>query len=229
MRPISLILSAIGLVLVGAAAASVTDSVKSDPGGISTVALSRCAGLAGIEMRQGDAAFGQIMLDGSPWLSAYHDHGAAVLNGTGTLRRRNGTTVPFRFFCALDDTGHASLFRVIPDGMGETPPPSTVISGIAVPAGLKTPLARGAELRVQLLDTKSDPNGQLLAEQVVRSGWEAPIPFVLHVPADANLAGRHLLISARIVLARAVIYRTKTEHLLTQDGLQRPVVLDLLP
>jgi hypothetical protein len=37
------------------------------------------------------------------------------------------------------------------------------------------------------------------------------------------------LISARIVLARAVIYRTKKEHLLTQDGLQRPVVLDLLP
>lgn len=228
MRLILLILAAIGLVLIGAGAASVTShDAKTDPGGISTVALSRCAGLAGLEMRKGDAAFAQIMLDGSPWLSAYHDHQAAVVNGTGTLRRRNGTTVPFRFFCALDDNGHASLFRVIPESIGETLPSSRLIAGVAVPIGLKAPLPHGAELRVQLLDTKNDSNGELLAEQVVRSGWGVPISFALRVPADANLQGRRLVISARIVVARAVIYRMENARLLAPDELQRPIVLDL--
>lgn len=230
MRPVLLILAAVALVSIGAGAASVTaHKAETDSAGISTVALSRCAGIAGIEVREADAAFGQVMLDGAPWLSAQHNHRSAVLSGTGMLRRRNGTTVPFRFFCALDDGGHANMFRIIPEGMGEGLPRSRVISGVAVPSGLKAPLARGTELRVQLLDTKKDPNGEVLAEQVVRSGWEVPIPFALRVPADANLADRQLVVSARIVLARSVIYRMKDARVLTPEELARPVRLDLVP
>ena len=230
MRPVLLVLAAVALVSIGAGAASVTArKAETDPAGISTVALSRCAGIAGIEVREADAAFGQVMLDGAPWLSAQRNHQSTVLSGTGTFRRRNGTTVPFRFLCALDDGGHANMFRTIPAGMGEGLPPSRLIAGMAVPSGLKAPLARGAELRVQLLDIKKDPNGELLAEQVVRSGWEVPIPFALRVPADTNLVDRQLVVSARIVLARSVIYRLKDARALSPDELGRPVRLDLAP
>ena len=228
MRAVLLIVAAVGLVIVGAGAASVTGKSEPDSGGVSTIALSRCAGMAGIEMREADPAFGQIMLDGAPWLVAQHDDDDVVVNGTGTVRRRNGTTAPFRFFCVLDEAGHAKLFRVIP-AAGEGLPDSRLIEGVAMPAGLKSPLARGAELRVQLLDIKKDPKGELLAEQVVRSGWEVPIPFALRLPADAKLADRQLVISARIVRARETIYRMAQARTLAPVDLKRPLVLDLSP
>ncbi len=227
MRPVLLIVAAIGLVIVGAGAASVTGKSEPDTG-ISTIALSRCAGIAGIEMREADPAFGQIMLDGAPWLAAQHDDDAVVVNGTGTVRRRNGTTAPFRFFCVLDEAGHAKMFRIIP-AAGENIPASRLIEGVAMPVGVKSPLARGSELRVQLLDVKKDPKGELLAEQVVRSGWEVQIPFALRVPVDAKPADRQLVISARIVRARATIYRMKNARALTPGDLERPVRLDLSP
>lgn len=184
--------------------------------------------MAGIEMREADPAFGQLMLDGAPWLVAQHDDDAVVVNGTGTVRRRNGTTAPFRFFCVLDEAGHAKMFRIIP-AAGEGLPASRLIEGVAKPAGVKSPLARGSELRVQLFDIKNDPKGELLAEQVVRSGWEVAVPFALRVPAGAKLTDRQLVISARIVRARSTIYGMAQPRALTSGDLQRPVVLDLSP
>lgn len=230
MRPGLLILAAVGMILIGAGAASVTEQAAAiDPGGISTAALSRCAGVAGLEVREADASFGQIMLDGVPWLSAQHDQQAIVLSGTGGLRRRNGTTVPFRFLCALDDGRHAAMFRITSAGADDALPPTRAIRGAASLVGLRGALPRGVELRVQLLDLKKDPNGELLAEQVVRSGWEEPIPFALRLPADVALDDRRLAITARVVLARAVIYRMERPHVLAPDEMRRPVKLDLSP
>lgn len=230
MRPGLLIFAAIGLILIGAAAASVTgQETTTDPGGISTAALSRCAGVAGLEIREADASFGQVMIDGVPWLSAQQDGQAVVLSSTGALRRRNGTIVPFRFFCVLDDSRHASLFRIISVGVDETLPVPRAIRGAATLVGRQGALPRGVELQVQLLDLRKDPNGELLAEQIVRSGWEEPIPFALRVPGDVVLDERRLAITARVVLARRVIYRMASPRPLTPDEIQRPVYLELSP
>jgi hypothetical protein len=79
MRLVVLALTALLLVVLGATAASVTDPRAPgeripDPEGLSTIALSRCAGIGGSEMRDADAAFGQLMFDGAPWLTALHSH-----------------------------------------------------------------------------------------------------------------------------------------------------------
>lgn len=230
MKPTQLLIITTALVLIGAGAASVTEQkTERDPDGISTAALSRCAGIAGRELREADAAFGGLMLDGVPWLSAREEPQAVALSGTGALRRRNGTTVPFRFLCMLDLAGHAIRFRMLPATAGDPLPLARPLRGIAVPAGLKAPLPRGAELRVQLLDIAKDPAGEILAEQVVRSGWEVPIHFALRVPTEVPLDGRQLAIGARIVLARSVIYRMERPHPLKAEELQSRMVLDLSP
>ena len=46
----------------------------------------------------------------------------------------------------------------------------------------------------------------VLAEQVVRSGWQVPIPFSLRVPKEIPLAGRKLQITARFVNARQPLF-----------------------
>lgn len=228
--PILLFLAAIGLALIGAGAAAVTgQNAETDPGGISTPALSRCAGIAGREIRDADASFGLLMLDGIPWLSAQRNHQGIVISSTGTLRRRNGTNVPFRFLCLLDETGHASMFRIIAAGTTEGLPSSRSIAGLVAPTGVAPPLARGAELRVQLLDITESPKGELLTEQVVRSGWQVPIPFSLRIPHEATLEGRQIAIAARIVLAGATIYRMERPRVLTPHDLRQPLVLELPP
>ena len=64
-------------------------------------------------------------------------------------------------------------------------------------------LPQGAELRVQLLDIAKRPGGDVLAEQVVRSGWQVPIPFALRLPRDTAMEGRKLMLAARLVAGRA--------------------------
>jgi uncharacterized lipoprotein YbaY len=98
---------------------------------------------------------------------------------------------------------------------------------LAAPINLKTPLPRGVELQVQLLDITNDAKRRILVEQVVRSGWEVPIPFELRLPVDAQLDGRDLAIDARVVLARQVIFRTEGLRTVTADQLKRPVRLEL--
>jgi hypothetical protein len=226
--PILLILAALVLALIGAGAAAVTaHKPDADPGGISTAALSRCAGLAGREIREADPSFGELRLDGLPWLSAQHGLQVVVLNSTGSLRRRNGTIVPFRFLCLLEDSGRASMFRIVATGVDEASPSARLVAGVAVPAGLEPPLPRGAELRVQLLDITTNPKGEVVAEQLVRSGWQVPVPFSLRVSADALTEDRRFAIAARVVLARATIYRMERPRVLTPVELQRPLVLEL--
>jgi uncharacterized lipoprotein YbaY len=234
MRLSLLALSALLLVVLGATAASVTDPEAPeermpDSGGVSIAALSRCAGIAGLEMREADAAFGQIMLDGAPWLTAQRGGQTTLVSSTGTLRRRNGTAVSFRFNCVLEGAGHATMFNVTLAGAGTKVemPASRLVRGAAAATDLRAPLPRGLELQVQLLDVTRDAKPEILAEQVVRSGWEVPIPFELRLPVDAQLDGRRLAIDARVVLARRVISRTSGLQPVTIDQLKRPVMLEL--
>jgi hypothetical protein len=67
-------------------------------------------------------------------------------------------------------------------------PPSIIVDGAASYSG-KPPLPKGVELRVQVLDASRPPAAQIVAEQVVRSGWPVPIPFALRLPKEAALIG----------------------------------------
>jgi uncharacterized lipoprotein YbaY len=206
-----------------------------DAGGISSSAISRCAGKFGLDTRQSDAAFGAIALDGVPWVTIERTEdmvGAQAITttvtGTGAQRRRDGTFVPFRFTCVLDAKGEALMFHtshLIPR-LGDVLPPSIVVGGSAATAE-KTPLPRGTELRVQLLDMAKSPAGEVLTEQVVRSGWQAPIPFALHLPKDTSLEGRKLAITARLVVLHQVLFQLKEPHVLASDALRKPVDLTL--
>jgi uncharacterized lipoprotein YbaY len=217
-------------------AASIASPALAAPdGGISTPMLSRCAGKAGLETRQSDAAFGLLALDGAPWLSIERTDEAVgiqpimtTVTGTGSRHRRNGTSVPFRFTCVLDADGQALMFHasLLMPKLGDTLPPATVISGAATLAE-KIALPRGIELQLQLLDIARSAEGELLAEQVVRSGWQVPIPFSLRLPATFSPEGRKLILTARLVAAHQVQYRLPSPRMLTDRELLGPVVLTL--
>lgn len=217
-------------------AACIAAPVLAGPdGGVSTPMLSRCAGKAGLETRQSDAAFGLLTLDGAPWLSVERTEEAVgiqpimtTVTGTGSRHRRNGTSVPFRFTCVLDANGQALMFHasLLMPKLGDTLPPATVISGTATLAE-KTALPRGVELQIQLFDLARSAEGELLAEQVVRSGWQVPIPFALRLPASFSAEGRKLALTARLVAARQVQYRLPGPRLLTDREMLGPVVLTL--
>lgn len=230
MRPALLIAAALALVVLGATSAALTGPDASrDDGGLSLTALSRCAGIAGSEVRQADPAFGLLMLDGSPWVTAQRNHDTVLLAGTGTLRRRDGTNVPFRFSCLLNEKGQALVFRISlaePDSANPLPP-SRLLTGRAA-LDTKDPLPHGAELRLQLFDIAKDPAGELLTEQVARSGWETPIPFALRLPADTDLAGRKLALAARVTLARRTVFAMNPRTLAPEE-LARPLALTLKP
>lgn len=204
-------------------------------GGISTPMLSRCAGKAGLETRQSDAAFGLLALDGVPWLSIERTDEAVgiqpimtTVTGTGSRHRRNGTSVPFRFTCVLDANGQALMFHasMLMPKLGDTLPPARIISGAATLTE-KIALPRGMELQLQLFDIASSADGELLAEQVVRSGWQVPIPFALRLPGTFSTEGRKLILTARLVAARQVRYRLPVPHVLTDRELLAPIVLTL--
>lgn len=217
-------------------AASIASPALAGPdGGISTPMLSRCAGKAGIETRQSDAAFGLLALDGAPWLSIERTDEVVgiqpimtTVTGTGARHRRNGTAVPFRFTCVLDADGQALLFHasLLMAKLGDTLPPATVVSGAAMLAE-KIALPRGVELQLQLLDIARSADGELLAEQVVRSGWQVPIPFALRLPATFSAEGRKLILTARLIVAHQVQYRLPAPRVLTDRELLAPVVLTL--
>jgi uncharacterized lipoprotein YbaY len=210
-------------------------ALAQDPGGISSSAISRCAGKIGTDTRQSDAAFGIIMLDGMPWVTIERTEEkmgaqmiATTVTGTGARRRRDGTTVPFRFTCVLDTKGQAVMFhasQLVP-GLGDQLPPATVVAGSATYLQ-KIALPRGAELRVQLLDIAKSTAGDILAEQVVRSGWQVPIPFALRLPKDTPLEGRKLAVVARLVAARQVLFQLKAPHVIAGDDLRKPFELTL--
>ncbi|MGQ3297552.1 YbaY family lipoprotein [Reyranella sp.] len=217
------------------AACIAAPALAAPDGGISTPMLSRCAGKAGLETRQSDAAFGLLTLDGVPWLSIERTDEAVgiqpimtTVTGTGSRHRRNGTSVPFRFTCVLDANGQALMFHasLLMPKLGDTLPPATVISGTATLAE-KTAMPRGVELQIQLFDIARSAEGELLAEQVVRSGWQIPIPFALRLPGNFSAEGRKLALTARLVAAHQIQYRLPALRLLTDREIPGPVVLML--
>lgn len=238
MRPALLVSATLALVVLGAAAASVTGPDASRDGaqgrgrddeGLSLPALSRCAGIAGTEMRAADPAFGLLMLDGAPWMALQRDHDAVLLTSTGSFKRRNGTTASFRFSCLLDERGRAVMFRaalVEPNAATAAAlPPSRLVVGAATLATTQ-PLPRGAELRLQLIDIGRAGEALLLAEQVVRSGWETPIPFALRLPAETKLEGRKLALAARVTVARKTVFAMAPRALAPQE-LAQPATIRL--
>ena len=69
-------------------------------------------------MRQADPAFGVIALDGIPWVTIERTEEkvgiqsiSTTVTGTGARRRRDGTSVPFRFTCVLNSKGEALMFH----------------------------------------------------------------------------------------------------------------------
>jgi len=221
------ILPAIAAIVLAAPA------LAQEPSGISSSALSRCAGKVGVDTRRSDPAFGTIMLDGMPWTTIERTEeklGAQVITtmvtGTGARRRRDGTLVTFRFTCELDTKGQALMFQAsqLLPGPSEASALATVVAGSAAYAR-KMALPHGAELRVQLLDIARSPAGNILSEQVVRSGWEVPIPFALHLPQDTPLESRKLVVTARLVVGHQALFRLAAPHAIAGEDLHKPIKL----
>jgi hypothetical protein len=187
--------------------------------------LSRCAGKAGGEFRQGDPAFVTIALDGRPWMTIEQTDSAVgiqpistTVTGSGWRQRRDGTSVHFRFTCALDERGQAVLFHAstLLRDLGDRLPPAIVVEGAAAYPD-KAQLQRGVELQVQLIDLAQPPASRILAEQVVRSGWHVPIPFSLRLSKETALADRNLAISARLVLGRRTLFELDEQRVAVSD------------
>ena len=206
-----------------------------EAGAISSPALSRCAGKVGAETRTADPAFVSLGLDGVPWLTSEQVDDtvgsqaiSTAITGTGYRRKRDGTMVPFRFTCVLGFQGEALMFHASPvmRRLGDDLPPAIVVEGAATYLE-KMALPRGVELQVQLLDVSKSPTGEVLAEQVVRSGWQVPIPFTLRLPKETSLAGRKLVVTARLVLAHQVLFQLKEPRAVNGDDLNQSLALTL--
>lgn len=206
-----------------------------EPSGTALPALSRCAGKVARDARQADPAFVTIALDGRPWITIDRTDElvgtqqiSTTVTGTGWRRRRNGTSVPFRFTCMLDDQGQALVFHIsnLVRNLGDELPPSIIVHGAA--SYLENiPLPKGVELQVQLLDTSKLPAGEVLAEQVVRSGWYLPIPFALRLPKETSLADRKLVITARFVLARETLFQLQETRIIAAGDVHEFIILTL--
>lgn len=205
------------------------------PVSLTTEELSRCAGKVGTETRQADPAFATFGLDGVPWIVVDRTQAkigslsiATTITGIGWRRRRDGTSVNFRYTCALDPKGQAVIFHAVPlqRNLGDQLPPAIVIEGAAAYLD-KTPLPKGIELQVQLLDVSKSPSPEVLTEGVVRSGWQVPIPFALRLPKDVSLADRKLEIRARFVQARQPLFQLQDKRGLTAEDLDKFIILTL--
>lgn len=213
-----------------------TPAMAQDEHGLSSLDISRCAGRIGVDLRSVDEAFVAFALDGVPWISAEEaevsvgtQSVSTTITGSGWLRRRGGTVTYFRYTCLLDANRQALMAHmgVIERRVGDSSPPATTISGTAS-FPTTPPLPRGIELRVQMLDT-SGPVAELMAEQVVRSGWPQPIPFALRIPNTVSLKERKLALSARAVLAHRTIFALTDPRPLDLADLERPIELVLDP
>lgn len=223
------------LAVLAAAFLLATPAMAQDTGGISSTDLSRCAGKIGLETRADDAAFVAIMLDGIPWVTIERTEEkvgsqsiATTVTGTGAQRQRRGGTVPFLYTCLIDEKGEAVMFhstRLRPEA-GQLLPPATTIAGSATYRE-KMALPHGVELRVQLLDMAKDPQGEIVAEQVVRSGWAVPIAFALRAPSDLKPAGRKLVVAARMALGHKTLFQLKQPQAIAAGDLAKPVDLVL--
>ena len=128
----------------------------------------------------------------------------------------------------LDDQGQALVFHIsnLVRNLGDELPPSIIVHGAA--SYLENiPLPKGVELQVQLLDTSKLPAGEVLAEQVVRSGWYLPIPFALRLPKETSLADRKLVITARFLLARETLFQLQETRIIAAGDMHKFTILTL--
>jgi uncharacterized lipoprotein YbaY len=206
-----------------------------EPGGISSSAISRCAGKIGFDTRQADPAFGFVTLDGMPWVTIERTEEkignqqiATTVTGTGMRQRRDGSSVPFRFICMINQNGEAVVFHTshLLPRLGDRLPPAVAVTGSATYAEKVAP-PRGVELRVQLLDRSKGLPGEIVAEQVVRTGWSVPIPFTLRLPTDSVAPGRTFTLVAQLVLGRQVLFKLAEPRMVTAADLGKPIDLTL--
>ena len=206
-----------------------------EAGGISSSAISRCAGKIGFDTRQADPAFGFVALDGMPWTTIErveekigNQQIVTIVTGTGMRQRRDGSSVPFRFTCMINENGEAVVFHTshLLPRLGDQLPPAVAVTGTATYAEKMAP-PRGVELRVQLLDLSKGPPGEIVAEQVVRTGWSVPIPFTLRLPKDGVTPGRKFTLTASLVLGRQVLFKLAEPRVLDAADLGKPIDLTM--
>ena len=205
------------------------------PVGMSSVAIARCAGKASAAIREADPAFGFIALDGMPWVTIERTEEkvgsqtiATTVTGTGARRRRDHTAVPFRFTCLLNDKGEAVMFHTsqLLTRLRDDLPPSYFVNGTATYLE-RMAAPKDLELRVQLLDVATPSNPEILTEQVVRTGWQVPLPFFLRLPKDTPMQGRKLVIGARMLAGDEVLFELKEPRPISSADLGRPIDLTL--
>jgi uncharacterized lipoprotein YbaY len=225
----------LGFWLLAGLLAALGSARAQEAGSIPTSVLSRCAGKAGTDIRKGDPAFVTVAFDGRPWLAIERTEEtvgtqkiATTVSGMGWLRRKDGTSVPLRFTCMLDPEGQAVMTHLglLLRNLGDELPPSIVIDGAASYLE-KMPLPHGVELQVELLDISKSAAGEVLAEQVVRSGWQVPIPFALRLPRGMSLEGRKMVITARFVQARQPLFQLRDQRPLDTSDFHKFIVLTL--
>lgn len=206
-----------------------------DGGGISSAAISRCAGKIGFDTRQADPAFGFVALDGMPWATIErvdekvgNQQIVTTVTGTGMRQRRDGSSVPFRFTCMINENGAAVVFHTshLLPRLGDQLPPAVAVTGSATYTEKVQP-PRGVELQVQLLDVTKGSPGEVVAEQVVRTGWSVPIPFTLRLPKDSAVADRKFVLTARLALGRQVLFKLAEPHPVAAADLGKSIDLTL--
>lgn len=77
------------------------------------------------------------------------------------------------------------------------------------------------------MDIGKSPAGNILTEQVVRSGWKVPIPFALHLPNDMPLEGRKLVVTARLVVGHQTLFQLAEPYVIASEDLHKPIELVL--
>ena len=179
MRPLTL-----GFALLAGIAA--VPALAQDSAGMSSVAISGCAGKAGAghPRSRSRLQLHRARRHARGYDPAHRGEGGQrnhrnMVTGTGARRRRDQTAAPFRFTPAQRQ-GRGSNVPYQP-----APHPPAGRSGAVVLRQRHGDLSRedgGAEereLRVQLLDIAKPSNSEILTEQVVRTGWQVPPSFFL--------------------------------------------------
>ena len=156
-----------------------------------------------------------------------------ALSDAETLTYLHGTISPHRQRITMPETPlyldtllvDSPLSGGIAPMLGDALPPATVVEG-SVTYMQRMALPQGAELRIQLLDTGKTP-ADIVAEQVVRSGWQVPIPFALRLPKDMSLDGRKLVVTARLVVRQQTLFELKAPRSVPTADLAKPLELTL--
>ena len=105
-------------------------------------------------------------------------------------------------------------------------PPSSFVNGYG-DLSREDGAPKDLELRVQLLDIATPSNPEILTEQVVRTGWQVPLPFFLRLPKDTPMQGRKLVIGARMLAGNELLFELKEPRPISSADLGRSIDLTL--